>query len=76
MKPIFAVAAAVLVPGYLTLAKAADQPVRGPRFAQLTYEQLNVYQKPLGEQISFVVLPERFSRTAFTTTSRCSSSTS
>jgi len=51
MKPTFAVAAAVLVPGYLTLAKAADQPVRGPRFAQLTYEQLNVYQKPLGEQI-------------------------
>jgi hypothetical protein len=33
--------------GYLTLAKAADQPVKGPRFAPLTYEQLNVHQKPI-----------------------------
>src|SRR5215470_9549401 len=34
-------------------AVAADQPqpAKAPRFAPLTYEQLNAYQKPLGEQI-------------------------
>ncbi len=34
-------------------AWAADPspPARAPRFAPLTYDQLNVYQKPLGEQI-------------------------
>src|SRR5258705_11620764 len=31
---------------------AADQPPpRAPRFATLTYEQFNAYQKPLGKQI-------------------------
>jgi len=34
-------------------AVAADQtaPAKAPRFAPLTFEQLNTYQKPLGEQI-------------------------
>jgi len=34
-------------------AWTADEspPARPPRFAPLTYDQLNVYQKPLGEQI-------------------------
>jgi 4-carboxymuconolactone decarboxylase len=30
---------------------AADAPAKAPRFAPLTFDQLNVYQKPLGEQI-------------------------
>src|SRR5258706_14786131 len=33
------------------LAVDPSPPAKGPRFAPLTYEQLNVYQKPLGEQI-------------------------
>ena len=42
-------------PGLLVAFAAAagdsSAPARGPRFAPLTFEQLNVYQKPLGEQI-------------------------
>src|SRR3981081_4223779 len=33
------------------LAVDPSPPAKEPRFAPLTYEQLNVYQKPLGEQI-------------------------
>ena len=32
-------------------AMAADEATRPPRFSPLTVDQLNVYQKPLGEQI-------------------------
>jgi 4-carboxymuconolactone decarboxylase len=32
-------------------AADAPPPAKAPRFAPLTYDQLNVYQKPLGEQI-------------------------
>jgi 4-carboxymuconolactone decarboxylase len=32
-------------------AADAPPPAKPPRFAPLTYDQLNVYQKPLGEQI-------------------------
>jgi len=34
-----------------TLAADTASPAKPPRFAPLTLEQLNVYQKPLGEQI-------------------------
>src|SRR5512147_1134713 len=33
------------------LAADGAPPARAPRFPQLTIEQLNVYQKPLGEQV-------------------------
>ena len=32
-------------------APDAEPAERAPRFAKLTYDQLNAYQKPLGEQI-------------------------
>ena len=32
-------------------AADASPPAKAPRFAPLTYDQLNAYQKPLGEQI-------------------------
>src|SRR5258705_13027497 len=51
MKTTFA--ATVLMAYFAFAALAAEQsaPAKAPRFAALTYEQLNVYQKPLGEQI-------------------------
>lgn len=47
------IAASVLIAGMAFPAPAADTspPTRAPRFAPLTYEQLNAYQRPLGEQI-------------------------
>jgi 4-carboxymuconolactone decarboxylase len=35
----------------LASAQESAQPGKAPRFAPLTFEQLNQYQKPLGEQI-------------------------
>jgi 4-carboxymuconolactone decarboxylase len=46
--------AAGLLAGAMASAGSAGEqhaPAKPPRFPQLTYEQLNVYQKPLGEQI-------------------------
>ena len=34
-----------------TLAADPPAPAKAPRFPTLTYDQLNAYQKPLGEQI-------------------------
>ena len=48
-KTLAALAANVLV-AYTAFA-ADPTPAKAPRFAPLTFEQLNVYQKPLGEQI-------------------------
>ncbi|HVP69254.1 MAG TPA: carboxymuconolactone decarboxylase family protein [Anaeromyxobacteraceae bacterium] len=44
---------AALLAASLALPAAGEDPgpIKPPRFPQLTYEQLNVYQKPLGEQI-------------------------
>jgi 4-carboxymuconolactone decarboxylase len=52
-KKMAGIAASVLIASVALAALAADQsaPAKQPRFAPLTYEQLNVYQKPLGEQI-------------------------
>ena len=36
---------------FASLAADPAAPAKGSRFAPLTYEQLNAYQKPLGEQI-------------------------
>jgi 4-carboxymuconolactone decarboxylase len=47
------VAASMLMAGMAFAGMAADTspPARAPRFAPLTYEQLNAYQRPLGEQV-------------------------
>ena len=45
------VATASFVAALCGFALAADPVAPAPRFAPLTMEQLNVYQKPLGEQI-------------------------
>jgi len=44
------VAVALLV-GALSASGSEAEQQKPPRFPQLTYEQLNVYQKPLGEQV-------------------------
>jgi 4-carboxymuconolactone decarboxylase len=44
-------AVGVLLAASQALAGDAAPPAKAPRFASLTYEQLNAYQKPLGEQI-------------------------
>jgi 4-carboxymuconolactone decarboxylase len=41
----------VLAAATVSSAVTADEAAKPPRFAPLTLEQLNVYQKPLGEQI-------------------------
>jgi len=46
-----AVGAALACATACSLAADASAPPAAPRFAPLTTEQLNVYQKPLGEQI-------------------------
>ena len=51
MKTTVAGIAASAVIGYMAVAAGPSATPKGPRFAPLTYEQLNVYQKPLGEQI-------------------------
>jgi 4-carboxymuconolactone decarboxylase len=54
MKTTFAtmaVSAALTCAMVSSLAADASTPPAAPRFAPLTVEQLNVYQKPLGEQI-------------------------
>src|SRR6266566_4239741 len=53
MKTTLAGIAASGLIGSMAAAFAADPSAtaKGPRFVPLTYEQLNVYQKPLGEQI-------------------------
>src|SRR5947209_5992049 len=52
-KTVASVAAKLLIASVACAASAAGQsaPAKSPRFAPLTFEQLNVYQKPLGEQI-------------------------
>ena len=52
-RTLASIAASVLIGSVPFAAVAADPspPAKGPRFAPLTYEQLNTYQKPLGEQI-------------------------
>lgn len=47
------VAASMLIAGMAFAGTAADTspPGKAPRFAPLTYEQLNAYQRPLGEQV-------------------------
>ncbi len=44
-------AVGLLFAAFPAWAADASPPARAPRFAPLTYDQLNVYQKPLGEQI-------------------------
>src|SRR5256885_12036176 len=44
------IAAGVLV-GFAAMAGDQSAPARAPRFPLLSFEQLNVYQTPLGEQI-------------------------
>ena len=44
-------AVGLLFAAFPAWADDASPPARAPRFAPLTYDQLNVYQKPLGEQI-------------------------
>src|SRR5438309_11558356 len=51
MKTTVAGIAASAVIGYMAVAAGPSATPKGPRFAPLTFEQLNVYQKPLGEQI-------------------------
>ena len=52
MKTVFSAAITTTLAAALCgPALAADPAVPAPRFAPLTMEQLNVYQKPLGEQI-------------------------
>src|SRR5499427_9671663 len=54
MKMTFAgIAVIALAAGLVRLAIGADPeaPAKPPRFAALTIDQLNAYQKPLGEQI-------------------------
>lgn len=46
-----AVSAALTATAAQTLAADAATPPAAPRFAPLTMDQLNVYQKPLGEQV-------------------------
>ena len=50
LKP-FALGAALACAAVPSLAADASSPSAAPRFPQMTAEQLNVYQKPLGEQI-------------------------
>jgi 4-carboxymuconolactone decarboxylase len=52
-KTVASIAARMLIASVACAAVAADQspPSKAPRFPPLTFEQLNVYQKPLGEQI-------------------------
>jgi 4-carboxymuconolactone decarboxylase len=47
------IAVSAMLTGISCQAQAADAPAtpNAPRFAPLTIDQLNVYQKPLGEQI-------------------------
>ena len=51
MKTTLAGIAASGLIGYMAVAADPTATPKGPRFVPLTYEQLNVYQKPLGEQI-------------------------
>src|SRR5438445_4375638 len=51
MKTTLAGIAASGLIGYMAVAADPTATPKGPRFGPLTYEQLNVYQKPLGEQI-------------------------
>jgi 4-carboxymuconolactone decarboxylase len=52
MKTVFSAAITTTLAAALCgPALAADPAVPAPRFAPLTMEQLNVYQRPLGEQI-------------------------
>src|SRR2546428_11060998 len=51
MKTTLAGIAASGLIGYMAVAADPSATPKGPRFVPLTYEQLNVYQKPLGEQI-------------------------
>jgi 4-carboxymuconolactone decarboxylase len=52
-KTMASVAAKMLIACVAGAAVAADQspPSKAPRFPMLTFEHLNAYQKPLGEQI-------------------------
>ena len=52
-KTVASIAAEIVIASVACAAMAADQspPAKAPRFPPLTFEQLNVYQKPLGEQI-------------------------
>jgi|SRR5947209_3725055 len=52
-KTVASVAAKLLIASVACASLAADQspPSKGPRFPLLTFEHLNIYQKPLGEQI-------------------------
>jgi 4-carboxymuconolactone decarboxylase len=52
-KTVASIAAEIVIASVACAAMAADQstPAKTPRFPPLTFEQLNVYQKPLGEQI-------------------------
>jgi len=50
-KPKRVAAAAVAAAAVASVIAADDPASRAPRFPTLTMEQLNVYQKPLGEQI-------------------------
>lgn len=54
MRNMSSLVAAALLAGTLAFPVFAAEPqqaTKPPRFPALTYEQLNVYQKPLGEQI-------------------------
>ena len=52
MRTMLAVmAVGMLFAAFATLAADATPPAKAPRFAPLTIEQLNPYQKPLGQQI-------------------------
>src|ERR1700737_1774222 len=44
-------AVGLLFAAFRTWAADESPPAKAPRFAPLTFDQLNVYQKPLGEQI-------------------------
>ena len=44
-------AVGLLFAAFPAWAAGASPPAKAPRFAPLTYDQLNAYQKPLGEQI-------------------------
>jgi len=52
-KTVASIAVKIVIASVACAAMAADQspPAKAPRFPPLTFEQLNVYQKPLGEQI-------------------------
>src|SRR5690242_13564573 len=51
MKRMLAGIAANFLIAYVAFAADPSARPKAPRFPPLTYEQLNVYQKPLGEQI-------------------------